>query len=126
MTGLATCPLCWEKDCNCPPEKVKEFYDNAAKGYTRPPYVAPPTNEVDDALLNIFKTASKKPVPDHSLLPRCTLPLTHAVDQIMGGIEEWTQAEVEQAIWLIDKPVQRITLHDVRQAIDHMRKRREQ
>lgn len=49
------------------------------------------------------------------------LPISHAIEQIAGGLEDYTHEEVEQAIWAIDKPIQKITLADISAEIDRMR-----
>jgi hypothetical protein len=49
------------------------------------------------------------------------LPVTHAVCQIIGGQDKYTESEVELALWEIDKPLQKITIHDVAQHIERQR-----
>lgn len=60
--------------------------------------------------------------PSYRLLPRRILPITNAIEQLVGGSYRWSQLEVEQALWIIGKPIQDITLHEVTQAVEYLRK----
>ena len=45
------------------------------------------------------------------------LPITHIIDNLTGGMSGWTQEEVEQALYNIEKPIKQITLYDISEYI---------
>ncbi len=54
-------------------------------------------------------------------MPKNPLPISNALLQLALAFREASEEHIEQAIWSIDKPLQKITLHDVREALDKLK-----
>lgn len=48
-------------------------------------------------------------------------PITNAMTNLMLMFRDATDHDIENALWSIDKPLQKITLHDVREALDKLK-----